>query len=132
MRFKPNKGIAIWGQKTLYGEETSAFSRANCRWALIVIENSIEALLEDFEFEQNDDITRSIAGTSINNYLASVKSRRGLYDFDVVIPAVEDDGEAIDNYEMNVDYYLQLVKGTEYINARAIITPTGVTYELLP
>ena len=127
MLFRSGKGIAIWGQKTLYGRP-SALDRANVRWLLIVVENAIEEFLEEYEFEINDEISRALVRSAVYDYLASIKSRRGLYDFDVVCDYTNNSPEQIDNYIMNVDYYLQPVKAAEYLYGRAVITRTGVDF----
>jgi len=127
IRFRPGKGIAIWGQKTLYGRP-SALDRANVRWLLIVIENAIEEFLEEYTFELNDYYTRALVRTTVWDYLASIKSRRGLYDYDVVCDETNNTPEQIDNYIMNIDYYVQPVKAAEYIYGRAVITRTGINF----
>lgn len=128
IRFRPGKGIAIWGQKTLYGRP-SALDRANVRWLLIVIENAIEEFLEEYEFEINDQFTRASAKSAVHSYLKSIKIRRGLYDYDVVCDDTNNTPEEIDNYKMYLDYYVQPTKAAEYIYGRAIITRTGVRFE---
>ena len=127
MRYRPGKGIAIWGQKTLYSVP-SALDRANVRWLLIVMEKGIEGMLEYQEFELNDDYTRNLTRVAIVNYLANIKARRGLYDYDVVCDKTNNTPEEIDNYKMNVDTYVQPVKAIEYIYSRIIITRTGATF----
>ncbi|RLC62269.1 MAG: hypothetical protein DRI01_07145, partial [Chloroflexi bacterium] len=59
IRFKPGKGIAIWGQKTLLARPSS-LDRLNVRLLLIVIEPAIKEALEDFLFEFNDAPTRAL------------------------------------------------------------------------
>jgi len=109
MKYKPGRGIAIWGQKTLYGV-ASALDRANVRWLLIVAENAIEDFLDDYEFEINDAYTRTLITAAVVSYLSSIKSRRGLYAFDVVCNESNNPDELIDQYRLNVDYYLQPTK----------------------
>jgi len=128
IRFRPGKGIAIWGQKTLYGRP-SALDRANVRWLLIVIENAIEEFLEEYEFEINDQFTRASAKSAVHSYLKSIRIRRGLYDYDVVCDETNNTPEEVDNYKMYLDYYVQPTKAAEYIYGRAIITRTGVRFE---
>lgn len=128
MRFRPGKGIAIWGQKTLYGRPT-ALDRANVRWLLIVVENAIEEFLEEYEFELNDSHTRSLARSAVHDYLGSIKNRRGVYDFDVVCDDTNNSAEQIDQYVMNLDYYLQPAKAAEFIYGRAVITRTGIDFK---
>lgn len=128
IRFRPGKGIAIWGQKTMYGRP-SALDRANVRWLLIVIENAIEEFLEEYEFELNDQFTRASAKSAVHSYLKSIKIRRGLYDYDVVCDESNNTPEEVDNYKLFLDYYVQPTKAAEYIYGRAIITRTGVRFE---
>lgn len=127
MRYRAGKGIAIWGQKTLYGM-SSALDRANVRWLLIVIENAIEEFLEGYEFEINDNFTRALCSASVNTYLDSIKLRRGLYDFSVVCDSTNNTSEMIDSLEMNLYYYVQPTKSAEYITGKCIITKTGVNF----
>lgn len=127
MKFKPGRGIAIWGQKTLYGV-ASALDRANVRWLLIVVENAIEEFLEDYEFEFNDAYTRALIHAAIHSYLAQIKAERGLYAFEVVCNETNNPPAIIDSNKMNVDFYLQPVKVAEFIFSRAIITRTGVNF----
>jgi len=127
MRYKPGKGISIWGQKTLT-PVASALDRANVRWLLIVIENAIETFLEDFVFEFNDEYTRSLVRSAVRSYLETIKNRRGMYSFDVVCDDSNNSANDIDNYRLNVDTYVQPIKGAEYIYNRVIITRTGVDF----
>jgi len=126
-RFRPGKGIAIWGQKTLYGI-ASALDRANVRWLLIVIEKGIEEFLDNYEFEINDPYTRNLVRSGIVSYLDNIRMRRGLYDFNVVCDETNNTPEDIDNYRMNVDSYVQPVKAIEYIYNRIVITRTGADF----
>jgi hypothetical protein len=127
MRFRPGKGIAIWGQKTLHGS-ASALDRANVRWLLIVIENAIEEFLEDFIFELNTALTRRQVQMGIASYLQSIKNRDGLYEFEVVCDESNNTPEDIDNYRLNVDPYVQPVKAAEFLTQRVVITRTGVDF----
>lgn len=127
IRFRPGKGIVIWGQKTLLNRP-SALSRANVRLLLITIEPAIKTALDDFEFELNDDITRAQVTSLLNRYLANVKARRGLYDYRVQCDEDNNTGQDIDNYTMNVWCFIQPVKGVEFIPVKMILTPTGVSF----
>ena len=127
-KYKPSRGVAIWGQKTMYGVESS-LSRANVRWTLIIAENSIETYLEEYEFEINDSFTRATCKSTVDSFLASVKLRRGLYAFDVVCNDTNNTSDIIDTYTMNIDYYLQPTQAAETIEAKAIVTRTGVSFD---
>jgi hypothetical protein len=127
MRFRPGKGIAIWGQKTLYGT-ASALDRANVRWLLIVTENAVEEFLEDFIFELNTALTRKQAQMAVDSYFGSIKNRDGVYEFSIICDESNNSPEEIDNYKMNLDVYVQPTKAAEYLTQRVIITRTGVDF----
>jgi hypothetical protein len=127
MRFKPGKGIAIWGQRTLYGIN-SALRSANVRWLLIVIEKALEEFLESYIFELNDDKTRALIVSAIMSYLETIKLRRGVYAYDVVCDESNNSPNEIDNNRLNVDTYLQPTRVAEKIYNRVVITRTGVDF----
>lgn len=127
IKFSPGRGIVVWGQKTLLGRPT-ALDRLNVRLLLCVIEPAIVKYLEDFLFELNDEQTRSRAKAGIDSYMDSVKARRGVYAFMTKCSDENNTPEDIDNYQMNVDLYIQPTKAVEYIRARVIITRTGVSF----
>lgn len=128
VRFKPGRGIAIWGQKTLQVKK-SALDRVNVRLLLIEVESAILELLENFEFEFNDEFTRNRIQTIINSYLDSIKARRGLYEYTTVCDDSNNTSEVIDNNMMYVDTYLQPIKTAEVIVYRSIVTRTGATLD---
>jgi len=129
IRFYPNKGIVIWGQKTL-SARPSALDRMNVRLMLIVIEPAIEAALEDFLFELNDDATRSLVKTMIDNYMEGIKGRRGVYDYYTVCDDTNNTPDDIDNYRMNVWLFVKPTKAVEYIPFSVVITSTGMDFSL--
>jgi len=124
LRFAPGRGIMIWGQKTLLGRPSS-LSRLSVRLLLCVIEPAIARTLEDFLFELNDSATRSQVSSIINDYMTVVQARRGVYQFDVVCDDTNNPPAVIDQYQMNVDLYIQPVQAVEYIPFRLVITRTG-------
>lgn len=128
--FYPGKGIRIWGQKTLLSRP-SATDRMNVRLLLIVIEPAIAEFLEDFNFEFNDEITRIQVKSGINSYMENIKTRRGVYAYNVICDASNNTPAIIDANKMNVDLYVQPVKAAEFIQFRTIITPTGSTFTVV-
>ena len=127
--FDVNKGIRIWGQKTLLRKHT-ALDRLNVRLLLIYIEPQIKEFLDDFLFELNDELTRSMIVSGINAYMTGIKARRGVYDYSVVCDSSNNSDEDIDNYKLNVDIYIQPTKAIEYIDCKIIITPTGSSFSI--
>lgn len=123
-KFTPGRGIAAWGNKTLYGRASSLES-INVVRGLIQIENNIERAMENFVFEFNDDITRNNVQGIIADYLESVRIRRGLYDYRVVCDTSNNGPQEINNKILRVDYYLAVIRGIEYIRVRSIVVKFG-------
>jgi hypothetical protein len=128
LKMKPNKGVALYGNKTLNGEDSSRDSE-NVRWCLIVIENAIEDFLDNYNFDINDPYTRRRCRDQMNTYLANIRRNRGLYAFKVHVDDLNNPWVSIDNLEMYADYYIQPTKAIEHIKARAIITPSGAKFD---
>lgn len=130
MRYKPGRGIAIWGQRTLYPEQ-SARNRANVRWLLIGLEGSIEDYLDNVQFEFNDAFTRNLVRVNILNTLKTIERRRGLYDVtedSVVCDSTNNTPDVIDDDELIVHTYVKPIKVIEGIRNVIIITKTGDTF----
>lgn len=130
VRFKPGRGAAIWGQKTLQFAKT-ARNRFNVRMTLIEIEEGIEEELENFEFEFNDEITRARGKAIFDSYLEGIKSRRGLTAFMVRMDETNNTPEVIDGNMMYVDVFVQIPRVAEVIVFRTIITRTGVDFSTI-
>jgi len=127
--FNTNKGIRIWGQKTLL-RRNSALDRLNVRLLLVYIEPAIHEFLDDFLFELNDKITRDLIQTGLTGYMEGIKARRGVYDFRVICDESNNTAEDIDSYVCNVHVILQPTKAIEYINCYIVITRTGSTMSI--
>lgn len=127
IRFITGKGIVVWGQKTLLSR-ASALDRVNVRLLLIVIEPAIKTLLEDFLFDLNDPTVGVFIEGKIEDYLETIKSKKGLQDYDVVSDDTNNSAEDIDNYRRNVDVFIKPTRSTEIIPVRIVITPTNVSF----
>jgi phage tail sheath protein FI len=130
IRFYPGKGIMIWGQKTLLGRP-SALDRLNVRLLLIVIGPAISEFLENFLFDLNTDQVWSLAESAINDYMNTVKARRGVYEFYTQIDEDNNTPNDIDNHIMNVRLFVKPTISLEYIPFQVVITRTGVSLQLV-
>ena len=120
-------GDYMWGQKT--GQvKASALDRINVRRLLLYIENTLEPQLADYLFDVNTDVIQSRVKTNIDQFLETIYAGGGLYNWKVVCDSTNNTPYSIDNYELNVDVYVQPVKTIEFINLNIIITRTGVSF----
>ncbi len=122
--FYPGKGIRIWGNRTTL-TRPSSLGKLNIRLLLITIEPAIAEFLEDFLFEFNDNITRSLVSAGINNYMENIRARRGVYDFRVVCDSSNNTPEDIDNNILNVWLFVEPEQGIELILFKTVISRTG-------
>lgn len=127
VKFAPGKGILIWGQKTLTSRPTS-LDRLNVKLLVIYTQIQIASVLEEFVFEFNDAITRNQITILLSEYMSNIKSRRGVYAFQIVCDESNNTPVIIDNNEMEVWVYIQPTKSAEIIRYRTIITKTGATF----
>jgi phage tail sheath protein FI len=124
----PGEGNAIvWGQKTATATP-SAMDRVNVRRLLIHLEKSISTAVTIGLFEFNDAFTRTRLFNIIDPFLRSVKNRRGLYDYRIVVDESNNTPFVIDQNGLVIDIYLQPIKVAEFIRVNAIVVPTGATF----
>lgn len=122
------RGIVIWGQKTLLSRPSS-LDRLNARLALIVIEPALKSFMEDYQFDLVTDSDLVIIKEKIDNYLETIKTRKGVYDYLTVADDTINTAQSLDNNELNVDVYVKLSKSAEYITVRVAIVPLTLSFD---
>jgi hypothetical protein len=124
----PGEGAGIvFGQKTATARP-SAFDRVNVRRLLVTIEKAIATAARYSLFEFNDTFTRNRLRGIIEPFLRTVKARRGLYDYLVVIDESNNTGQVIDSNALVVDIYLKPTKVAEFIQINAFVTRTDANF----
>ena len=123
-RYKELKGIAIWGQKTLLARP-SALDRLNVQLLLIYISPAINELLDNYTFDLANPGDRSQIVIIISNFMKRVKSRLGVYSFDVVADSRNNTNDDIDNHKFNVWLIVQPTQSQENTDLSLVITKTG-------
>ena len=123
----PNKGIVVFGQKTLQ-TKSSALDRVNVRRLLIELKGYISQIADTFVFEQNSVANRNSFLAQVNPYLESVQQRQGLFAYKVVMDESNNTADVIDRNEMVGAIYVQPTKTAEFIYLDFNILPTGATF----
>jgi hypothetical protein len=123
----PNKGIVVFGQKTLQ-TKASALDRVNVRRLLIELKGYISQIADTFVFEQNSVANRNSFLAQVNPYLESVQQRQGLFAYKVVMDESNNTADVIDRNEMVGAIYVQPTKTAEFIYLDFNILPTGATF----
>ena len=104
----PGRGLAVFGQKTLY-PNASALDRVNVGRLIVYIRERLDDIVKPFLFEPNDEITRQNAKVVVDRFLGNLVSQRGLYDFLTVCDTTNNTPSRIDRNELYIDVAIQPV-----------------------
>jgi len=123
----PGEGIVLFGDKTLQSKP-SAFDRINVRRLFIALEKAIATSSKFQLFEQNDRFTRSSFVASVEPFLRTVQSRRGITDFRVVCDDSNNTSDVVENNRFVADIYIKPTRSINYITLNFVATRTGVAF----
>lgn len=123
-------GYYIMTQKTLTGRP-SAYSDINVRRLFTYCENAVIDAARAFQWEFNDVLTRGNFSAIVSNFLSTVKSGRGLYDYRVICDTSNNTPDIIDNNQMIMDVFVKPSKAITWITARFNATRTDANFEEL-
>lgn len=124
----PGQGISIWGQKTLQTRNT-ALDRINVRRMLLYVEKVIAGASKYLVFEQNDEATWDRFKALVQPVLDTVRIKRGLVDFRVIMDETTNTPDVIDRNEMVGQIYIKPTKTAEAIYINFNIVAQGATFE---
>jgi hypothetical protein len=115
---KFNPGYVVWGQLTTQAK-VSAMQDLNIVRLVLYCKRALEQYCRYFIFEQNDAITWSQVAGDITEFLDDIRTRRGLYSYEIDVGATE--------YEMktktfHVDVTLEPTRVVEKIALNFSIT----------
>ncbi|MGB9730202.1 MAG: phage tail sheath C-terminal domain-containing protein, partial [Thermoprotei archaeon] len=83
-----SSGNVLWGQLTTQ-RAANSMQNVNVVRMVLYVQRAIKNMGKYYIFDLNDQITWTNIQTSINNFLTSVQSERGLQDFSVQISATQ-------------------------------------------
>jgi hypothetical protein len=124
----PGQGISIWGQKTLQ-TRTTALDRINVRRMLLYVEKVIAGASKYLVFEQNDEATWDRFKAMVQPILDTVRIKRGIVEFRVIMDETTNTPEMIDRNQMVGQIYIKPTKTAEVILINFNILPQGATFE---
>jgi hypothetical protein len=123
----PQRGITIWGERTLQRSAT-ALDRVNVRRLLLYMEKVVSRLCLDLVFEPNDTILWGRFVDTITPFCSSIKARRGLTDFAVRCDQTTNPPDAIDRGELHGFILLKPTKTAEEIIVTFTLTSTSAQF----
>lgn len=112
---RPNRGLLVYGDKTLSPDDGSALSRVNVARLVVYIRRQLEIMSEPFLFRLNTPSTRQEFSSMVNNFLAEIVQLNGLYDFLVVCDESNNTTTRIDRNELWMDIALVPTRSINFI-----------------
>ena len=123
-------GINVFGQKTLQ-RKPSALDRVNVRRLLLYLEKVITTASRYLLFEP-DDVTTWLGFVNlVEPFMASVKSRRGMTDFQVRCDATTNTPDSIDRSEMHALIFIKPTKAAEFLQIDFVLTAQAANFNEL-
>lgn len=113
----PQRGIHVWGQRTLQRLD-SALDRVNVRMLLIAIKKALsgpDGLLNEYIFQQNDNITRRAVAANVDNYMSDIAARRGVTAWKVICDESNNTPARIDRNELHIALLVKPTRAIEFV-----------------
>ena len=118
-------GVKIWGNKTMYQEDTP-LNRINVRRLMIRVKDLVMTASTQLIFEQNDNTVDAQFRSIVEPILANVKQNRGISDFKVI---TDTSAEARDRKELPAAIHVKPINCLEYIPITFTIYPEGAKFD---
>jgi hypothetical protein len=98
------------------------------RTLFIVIKKAIARAARYQLFELNDFFTQALFRNATNRYLTDIKSRRGIYDKNVICDSTNNTAQVIDSNEFVGDIYVKPSRSINAIKLNFVAVGTGVEF----
>lgn len=119
----PNRGLLVYGDKTLSPNDGSALSRVNVARLVVYLRTVLPNALAPFLFELNTERTRSAAQQVVTSILVDLLGKEAITDF--VVSLEGNTPDAIDRNELHVDVAIAPTKSINFIIVPIRIKRTG-------
>lgn len=120
-------GIYVKGQRTLQRTST-ALDRINVRRLMLYLRKVVATSIVRLEFEQNDSNTWQRFKSIVNPIMASVRARRGVEDYRIIMDETTNTPDVINRNEMRGRILLKPTKVAEIIVVEFTLLPSGATF----
>lgn len=112
--FIPNRGLVVYGQKTLNGLDT-ALDRVNVARLANYLKYNLDNLVKPFLFEQNDSQTRDSARVTVERFLNGLVGLQALEDYAVLCDTSNNTPERRERNELWIDIAIKPIHSIEFI-----------------
>ena len=120
-------GVVIWGQKTTL-RGSSALTRVNVRRLVNYLKKIITASTYYFVFDPNDAQLWQKWSSLIDTKLANIKSRRGIYEYKVIMDGTTVSARDIEEYRMPGIVKFKPTRSAEFIPLDFMIMPYAASF----
>lgn len=125
MVYVPRKGTFINSNQTAKQTPVSALSKVHVRELVIYLQNEIEAMMQNYQWELNTQTLRDTIKTKADALLEKIKANGGVYDYLNVCDGTNNTPEIIDNEMIILDTSIEPARGAGKMVQRLTIHKTG-------
>ena len=125
MVYVPRKGTYINSNQTAKQVPVSALSKVHVRELVIYLQNEIEAMLQNYQWELNTQTLRDSVKTKADTILEKIKANGGVYDYINTCDGSNNTAEVIDNEMLILDTAIEPARGAGKMVQRLTIHRTG-------
>ena len=129
IRIFKDRGIRVWGARTLATMSDASWKYINVRRLFIALEKTIARYAKSQLFEFNDEYTRAAFRNVVGPFLRDVKARRGVTDFLVVCDETNNTPNVIDQNQFVGDIYVKPNRSINYIQLNFVAVRSGVSFQ---
>lgn len=125
MVYVPRKGTYINSNQTAKQTPVSALSKVHVRELVTYLQNEIENMMQNYQWEQNTQTLRDTIKTKADTLLEKIKANGGVYDYLNVCDGTNNTPEVIDNEMIILDTSIEPARGAGKMVQRLTIHKTG-------
>ena len=125
MIYEPKKGTYINADQTAKQNPVSALSKLHIMELCIFLQDEIEALLQNYQWEFNDAVLRDTVKKKADVILETAKGNRGIYDYFTQCDEKNNPVEVVENEMLVLDYGIEPAYGAGKMVQQLTIYRTG-------
>lgn len=125
MVYVPRKGTYINSNQTAKQVPVSALSKVHVRELVIFLQNEIENMMQNYQWEMNTQTLRDTIKTKADAILDKIKNNGGVYDYLNVCDGTNNTPDVIDNEMVILDTSIEPARGAGKMVQRLTIHKTG-------
>lgn len=123
--YVPRKGTYINSNQTAKQNPVTALSKVHIRELVIFLQDEIEKLLQNYQWEFNTQTLRDTIKGKADVILQTCQFNSGIYDFTTQCDAKNNTQEVIDNEMLILDYAIEPARGAGKMVQQLTIYKTG-------